>query len=57
MRLLPKLTLCLCFFSAQGQTSLSEALKEQMLKEWQRAKSYTYEYLDVMPAVNMGFTL
>jgi len=55
MKLLLKLALCLCFFSAQGQTSLSETLKEQMLKEWQRAKSYTQEYLDAMPAAQYGF--
>jgi len=55
MKRLLKLALCFCFLSTQGQTSLNETLKEQMLKDWQRAKSYTQEYLDAMPAAQYGF--
>ena len=55
MRVLFNLLLCLYFFSATGQTSLNETLKQQMLKDWQRAKTYTQEYLDAMPAAQYGF--
>ena len=56
-----KKILCFCFYSfmllsaAQAQSfSLSE-LKEQMIKDWKRAKAYTQEYLDAMPADKYGF--
>ena len=55
MKVLLKLMLCLCFFSATAQTSLTETLKQQMLKDWERAKVYTQEYLDAMPAAQYGF--
>jgi len=55
MRVLFNLLFCLYFFSAAGQTSLNETLKQQMLKDWQRAKTYTQEYLDAMPAAQYGF--
>jgi uncharacterized damage-inducible protein DinB len=45
----------MCFFSAIAQNSLNEALKQQMLKEWERAKVYTQEYLDAMPANKYSF--
>lgn len=35
---------------AQAQSVSSEALKEQMIKDWERAKAYTAEYLAAMPA-------
>jgi uncharacterized damage-inducible protein DinB len=49
------LLLSLCFFAAAAQNSLNETLKQQMLKEWERAKVYTQEYLDAMPADKYGF--
>jgi uncharacterized damage-inducible protein DinB len=55
MKTLFSLLLSLCFFAATAQTSLNETLKQQMLKEWERAKAYTQEYLDAMPADKYGF--
>jgi uncharacterized damage-inducible protein DinB len=54
-----KLSLCLllslCFFSTIAQNSLNETLKQQMVKDWERARAYTREYLDAMPADKYGF--
>ena len=33
----------------------NEAAKTQLVKEWQRAKTYTLEYFDTMPKDNYGF--
>jgi uncharacterized damage-inducible protein DinB len=33
----------------------NDSIKEQLVKEWKRAKSYTLEYLDSMPTDNYGF--
>jgi uncharacterized damage-inducible protein DinB len=55
MRVLFCLLFSMYFASASAQTSLSEALKQQMLKDWQRAKDYTQQYLDAMPAAQYGF--
>ena len=45
-----------CYFScATAQTTLNEALKQQLLKDWARAKTYTQEYLDAMPAEKYQF--
>jgi uncharacterized damage-inducible protein DinB len=41
------LTLMLCLF-VTGQV-LAQSAKEYMIKEWERAKAYTQEYLDAMP--------
>jgi uncharacterized damage-inducible protein DinB len=38
-----------CFVCVKGQDNLGEIIKQQMLKDWQRAKVYTQEYLDAMP--------
>jgi uncharacterized damage-inducible protein DinB len=38
-----------------GQGSLNETLKSQFIKDWERAKAYTKEYLDAMPADKYGF--
>jgi uncharacterized damage-inducible protein DinB len=46
-------SLCVC--SGIAQNSLNDALKQQMIKEWERAKLYTQEYLDAMPADKYGF--
>lgn len=50
MKLLLSLLLSLCCLSVVAQDSLSMSLKQQMLKDWQRAKAYTEEYLKAMPA-------
>jgi uncharacterized damage-inducible protein DinB len=54
-----KLFTCLlwssCFLSATAQTSLNEPFKQQILKDWARAKAYTQEYLDAMPAEKYQF--
>jgi uncharacterized damage-inducible protein DinB len=39
--------------NAQG--TLSATLKAQFIKDWERAKAYTKEYLDVMPADKYNF--
>jgi len=44
-----------CFFSATAQLYLNETLKQQMVKDWERAKAYTQEYLDAMPADKYNF--
>jgi uncharacterized damage-inducible protein DinB len=55
MKLFFSLLFSLCFFSVTAQNSLNETLKQQMLKDWERAKAYTQEYLDAMPADKYGF--
>ncbi len=44
IKLLLSFLLTLCFVQANAQASIDE-----MVKEWERAKAYTKEYLDVMP--------
>jgi uncharacterized damage-inducible protein DinB len=39
----------------QAQNTLGETFKAQLLKDWQRAKAYTQEYLDAMPADKYSF--
>ena len=55
MKSLFGLLLLLCSLSVTAQDSLSITLKQQMLKEWQRAKVYTQEYLNAMPADKYSF--
>ena len=55
MKLFLTLMLSYCFFCATAQNTLAENLKQQMLKDWQRAKAYTQEYLDAMPAAQYQF--
>ncbi len=54
MKLYLSLLLSLLFFSATSQT-LNDTLKQQLIKDWGRAKVYTQEYLDAMPASKYGF--
>ena len=54
MKLYLSLLLSLFFFSATSQT-LNDSLKQQLIKDWGRAKVYTQEYLDAMPANKYGF--
>ena len=55
MKLFLNLLFSLCIFSVTAQSSLNETLKQQMLKDWERAKAYTQEYLDAMPADKYDF--
>jgi uncharacterized damage-inducible protein DinB len=55
MKLFFSLLLSLCFFSVIAQNTLNETLKQQMIKDWERAKAYTQEYLDAMPSTKFGF--
>src|SRR5215831_6099527 len=49
------LLLSLCCLPVFSQDSLSLTLKQQLLKDWQRAKVYTLAYLNAMPADKYGF--
>ena len=42
-------------FIANSQSTLNETVKAQLLKDFERAKAYTIEYLDAMPADKYGF--
>ena len=44
------LLLTIAAFNAQAQAVSAEDLKAQMVKDWERAKAYTDEYLNTMPA-------
>ena len=55
MKLFLSLLFSLCAFSASAQSSLNETLKQQMLKDWERAKAYTQEYLNAIPADKYDF--
>src|SRR5882672_8130985 len=38
-----------------SQALTTEDIRTQMVKEWERAKAYTMDYLDKMPADKYGF--
>jgi len=42
-------------FCVTTRAQFNETVKAQLVKEWQRAKLYTLEYLDVMPKDKYGF--
>ena len=42
-------------FGIYCNAQLGENIKSQLLKEWQRAKQYTLEYLDAMPKEKYDF--
>lgn len=42
-------------FSVAVRAQFNESVKSQLVKEWQRAKAYTLEYLDAMPKDKYGF--
>jgi len=50
MKLLFCLLLALSCPSLFAQSGTNEALKQQLLKDWERAKAYTLEYVNAMPA-------
>ncbi|MEN9599081.1 MAG: hypothetical protein RL596_1392 [Bacteroidota bacterium] len=47
--------LVLLLASLAANAQLSETVKTQMIKDWERAKAYTKEYLDAMPKDQYGF--
>jgi hypothetical protein len=49
------LLLLSCIGHVTAQNKLDEIVKQQMIKEWERAKSYTKEYLNAMPADQYQF--
>ena len=55
MRIAFALLLSLCVFFVTAQNTLNETIRQQMIKDWERAKAYTREYLDAMPAEKYGF--
>jgi uncharacterized damage-inducible protein DinB len=55
MKLRLCLILSLCADVAVGQTTSNEMLRQQMIKDWERAKAYTQEYLNAMPADKYNF--
>ncbi len=42
-------------FAVHAQTVTSADIKTQMAKDWERAKAYTVDYLNTMPANKYGF--
>ncbi|HEX3080575.1 MAG TPA: DinB family protein [Puia sp.] len=54
-----KLLFCFLLSSAvcsvSAQNSISDTLRQQLLRDWQRAKEYTDEYLNAAPADKYGF--
>jgi uncharacterized damage-inducible protein DinB len=51
---LPVFTFILTFQS-RAQSLSAEDIKAQMVKEWERAKAYTVDYLNTMPADRYSF--
>ena len=47
--------LIVCSFMAHAQAITSEEIKIQMVTDWERAKAYTVEYLNAMPADKYSF--
>lgn len=46
---LQKLLSMICLFLAFSSLANAQTSKDEMIKEWERAKTYTKEYLDAMP--------
>jgi uncharacterized damage-inducible protein DinB len=46
---------CAFFGKSYAQALSSEDIKAQLVKDWERAKSYTVEYLNAMPADKYSF--
>jgi len=55
MKLIFSLLLSTCFITVTAQSTLNETLKQQMIMDWERAKAYTQEYLNAMPADKYGY--
>lgn len=56
---LPAVFCCLfaiaCYTDANSQTLTTADVKAQMVKDWKRAKAYTIDYLNTMPADKYSF--
>lgn len=48
-------SLFLLHLSAGAQNITGDEIKTQLIKDWERAKAYTLEYLDAMPADKYSF--
>jgi uncharacterized damage-inducible protein DinB len=58
MRSLLLTGLCICCFIGTGltaQTLSSEDIRSQFINDWQRARAYTIDYLNTMPADKYSF--
>jgi uncharacterized damage-inducible protein DinB len=55
LRLLCPLIAFSFFLTANAQSLSSADIKAQMVKDWERGKAYTIEYLNTMPADQYGF--
>ena len=57
IKLIASLILSGCFVSAgiTAQTMNEEDIRSQFIKDWERAKAYTIDYLDIMPADKYSF--
>jgi uncharacterized damage-inducible protein DinB len=47
--------LCMFLFITNTKAQMADSLKAQYIKDWQRAKAYTKEYLDAMPKDKYSF--
>src|SRR6266513_2277510 len=45
----------LCIFRLNAQTLNDEDIRSQFIKDWERAKAYTIDYLNTMPADKYSF--
>ena len=55
MKLLFCLLLTFSLLSVSGQAGINDTLRQQLVRDWQRAKEYTDEYLSAAPADKYGF--
>lgn len=53
--LLSSLFLFASFLNTSGQSLNPADIRDQMVKDWERGKAYTIEYLNTMPADKYGF--
>lgn len=58
-KMIPLVAFCLPFFGfvlpSQSHAQPLEDIKMQMVKDWERAKAYTIDYLNTMPADKYSF--
>ncbi|MBB4078910.1 putative damage-inducible protein DinB [Lewinella aquimaris] len=45
----------LCLFLVSGTAALAQSSTDQMIQDWQRAKAFTLEYLEAMPAESYDY--
>ena len=49
------ISVCFLFIESNAQALSSADIKDQMIKDWERAKAYTIDYLNTMPADKYSF--